>query len=73
METITTKTQTDEYKIVQSDKSEFTRWANIIFINNEFDSCKYELEYNSVYNYEDWIFLKQVALKIEKLQKLYNK
>lgn len=73
METITTKTQTDEYKIVQNDKSEFIRSANIIFINNEFNSCEYELEYESEYNYEDWMFIKQIALKIEKLQKLYDK
>ena len=72
MKTETTKTTTDVYKITEAG-NENNRSANIIFTNEEFDTCKYELEYTSDYNFEDWMFLKEVASKIEKIQKKYNK
>jgi len=53
----------------------YGRTAEISFVTDidggwEFNSCKYKLESASSYNYEDWLFLKNVANEIIRITEL---
>lgn len=40
------------------------RRATIIYVDNKFDRCSFSLN-SSQYDYDDWMFLKAVAKRIE--------
>jgi len=44
------------------------REAIVTFIDGVFKGCRFSLSTNSNYNYVDWMFLKEVAKKIEYLK-----
>ncbi len=51
-------------EFTMSDKQ---KMATIIFVNGEFSECLYNLI--SSYDYKDWMFLKEVAKRIEAICK----
>ena len=74
MKTETIKTQMDTYDMVQHPEGMCsTRNAKITFSDGVFHGCKFNTLYPNDYDYDDWMFIKEVALKIEELQKTYNK
>lgn len=73
MKTKTRKKQIDEYDFTQQ-YSNYERTASVTFINGEFKGCAFIVETSGKsYTYADWMFLKEIAEKIEELQNIYNK
>lgn len=54
----------NEYNIEQIDKV-VKRRAKITFTNGMFDFVEYEVSNNTHYDFDDWMFLKNIAIFIE--------
>lgn len=64
------KIVTDTYVFTVGNKESEVRDVELVFVNKKFDRCNHP--FSGTYSRHDWLLLKDIAEKIEELEKRYK-